>query len=774
MENKRKSLSLSKKLDLFEEFIKEQGNEIEWGTEYKGYPIGIMLAQIRCKLNKVNAGEVNTKYKDEEIERLRSLGLLEDKQENLDAKIERIGKFIAKYPVLWTNRRKFIEDYEALILMDNKKDAIEKIKGKFDLIGIDTEEDIVALYEQLQNILIAYGYIKERKCSKKLSKEQVKKIKDTGIGGGFGFTTEVDEIIKKYNINPEDMKIVLKKFGNIDRFRKKYIESMLNGDKLGESFLCEGLPLISCFDVSSPDFIYKYEGYCAMYADATDLHAIQFRVEDSQVISDEIKKIIPKLTSRQKEVVESYYDLNNTGKKETKEEIAKKLGITRVRVSQIIDCVSEKIRKQIGKSEIKIESVNVNQNTRREFIETFFVNHDIFYNNEIELNTEIADTIEEILARENQKKEEATKKKIMQLSQGHSIRRQELRGEAKYAMLDEIFSGLFLCELGIKFATNVTLREWIHRSDSFDISEAEKIEVERKVKLAVEALDRFVEENIEVENRNIAEPNNGKIEELNLSTRSYNVLINNGIRTIKDLISLTEEEVKSFENLGKGSYQDIVEKLAAHGYILETESKVNSYEIEVGMYTLSYNPEHMLELVQEAMGVNYIPIERMGLPSRAYLGLKRSGINTLLEICNCTEEELMSISYIGAKTYEEIKDKVHLFGGMLANEVPKEEKTSNIVIESQNEVIVNGIDKQKKLDEALNFSIQDLLDAYEELNERLSELRTLQEKLQEKLEQVDKSERDTYENELNNEINELEEIKVEIEKKARETYGLEL
>ena len=61
-----------------------------------------------------------------------------------------------------------------------------------------------------------------------------------------------------------------------------------------------------------------------------------------------------------------------------------------------------------------------------------------------------------------------------------------------------------------------------------------------------------------------------KVEELELSTRSLNVLISNDIFTIKDLIRRTERECLRMENMGRKSLNEIKEHLAVNGLVLGT------------------------------------------------------------------------------------------------------------------------------------------------------------------------------------------------------------
>lgn len=60
-----------------------------------------------------------------------------------------------------------------------------------------------------------------------------------------------------------------------------------------------------------------------------------------------------------------------------------------------------------------------------------------------------------------------------------------------------------------------------------------------------------------------------KIEELELSLRSYNCLKRANINTIEELISKTQEDLLKIRNLGRKSTKEIIEKLKSFGYELK-------------------------------------------------------------------------------------------------------------------------------------------------------------------------------------------------------------
>ena len=56
------------------------------------------------------------------------------------------------------------------------------------------------------------------------------------------------------------------------------------------------------------------------------------------------------------------------------------------------------------------------------------------------------------------------------------------------------------------------------------------------------------------------------------------------------------------------------------------------------------------------------PIEELDLSVRSYNCLKRQGVNTIGQLTECTEDDLLNIRNFGAKSIEEVKDKLQQMG----------------------------------------------------------------------------------------------------------------
>ncbi len=66
--------------------------------------------------------------------------------------------------------------------------------------------------------------------------------------------------------------------------------------------------------------------------------------------------------------------------------------------------------------------------------------------------------------------------------------------------------------------------------------------------------------------------------------------------------------------------------------------------------------------VDEGESVLDTPIEELDLSVRSYNCLKRQGVNTIGQLNDCSENDLLNIRNFGAKSIEEVKDKLQQMG----------------------------------------------------------------------------------------------------------------
>jgi DNA-directed RNA polymerase subunit alpha len=55
---------------------------------------------------------------------------------------------------------------------------------------------------------------------------------------------------------------------------------------------------------------------------------------------------------------------------------------------------------------------------------------------------------------------------------------------------------------------------------------------------------------------------NTSVEDLNLSARTYNALVNNDIHNVRDLLSLSDAELRDLKGFGSKALDEVKEKLA--------------------------------------------------------------------------------------------------------------------------------------------------------------------------------------------------------------------
>jgi DNA-directed RNA polymerase subunit alpha len=72
--------------------------------------------------------------------------------------------------------------------------------------------------------------------------------------------------------------------------------------------------------------------------------------------------------------------------------------------------------------------------------------------------------------------------------------------------------------------------------------------------------------------------------------------------------------------------------------------------------------ETFAELLEEGETVLDTPIEDLDLTVRSFNCLKRQGVNTIGQLAECTEADLLNIRNFGAKSIEEVKDKLQQMG----------------------------------------------------------------------------------------------------------------
>ena len=146
-----------------------------------------------------------------------------------------------------------------------------------------------------------------------------------------------------------------------------------------------------------------------------------------------------------------------------------------------------------------------------------------------------------------------------------------------------------------------------------------------------------------------------KVEELDFSSRTENALRRAGIETVEEIISHTEDEIIKVRNIGETGFAEIWKKL--HGLGLS----FREHEIYT-MGMLVERPEVKGEKVLE------MTIEELDFSVRTYTCLKRAGINTVDDLLQRTESDMIKIRNLGKKSLDEVILKLSALGLSLMDE----------------------------------------------------------------------------------------------------------
>ena len=125
---------------------------------------------------------------------------------------------------------------------------------------------------------------------------------------------------------------------------------------------------------------------------------------------------------------------------------------------------------------------------------------------------------------------------------------------------------------------------------------------------------------------------------LGLSTRPYNCLIKYGIRTIKELTSMSKLKLSSMRNLGEKSYKEILDTVEKRGLSFQEDPDPDSF------------------IPSEDL------LQNLDLSVYSYDCLKNNGIKTIGELTSKPQTELFKMRGIGYKSFEEIVGAVKARG----------------------------------------------------------------------------------------------------------------
>ena len=551
LQNRTKStncdgLSVSKKIDLFERYLKENSNEsIHSNTIFEGYNIGRILIQLRY-LMKNNL----IKYNSEEFKRMENLGLLENTKETIYVQIKRLKQFCEKHPYAFSNIYRLRKDL-------NKKEKME-----------------------FEKVFKDYTYIRERKSRGKLPQKLEEELNNSQIGGVFK-KEDIGELYEKYEIGDKEKRQIINEFGNMENLKKsykKYMIKLANAKNYNEIHRIKienkesamenpKIPLVRNFYLGSQSLekqkaLLNFISY--MYGEkyATNI-----------ILGPEVDVILEKilremLTDRERHIVEFKFGLKR------EEEIPKE--VRNMKQQSMYQIMCYQVVRKMRKKEIKDVFLNHLYKPSEEFIRAYFSKRDVFEKDSEQLSDGDKQELLNMIDVENENIGVIDEDTIEEMAiENINFSTQLLYKAMKYNGVNTVGDLLEKARskkdlLTMAYIGNKEAEEIIEKLSELGITIYNGVKTREKIGL--------------------------EIKSLNLSHRSYMVLARNEIHTVEQLV----ERIKSKDDLlqlrwiGETTANEIIEKLAENGITIYKDE--NEEAIKIALSKLRIQQEKMQEL----------------------------------------------------------------------------------------------------------------------------------------------------------------------------------
>ena len=144
------------------------------------------------------------------------------------------------------------------------------------------------------------------------------------------------------------------------------------------------------------------------------------------------------------------------------------------------------------------------------------------------------------------------------------------------------------------------------------------------------------------------------VTDFELSVRARNCLKKMNIRTLGDLLRITESELLGYKNFGETSLQEIKDMLNSKGRRLGQGLEDQRDVVRRAVYErLKGTPqEHLINK----------PVADLELSVRARKALQMLGIHTIGDLCARTEAELLGVKNFGSTSLTEVNEKLGNLG----------------------------------------------------------------------------------------------------------------
>ncbi|MEM1212330.1 MAG: DNA-directed RNA polymerase subunit alpha C-terminal domain-containing protein [Planctomycetota bacterium] len=145
------------------------------------------------------------------------------------------------------------------------------------------------------------------------------------------------------------------------------------------------------------------------------------------------------------------------------------------------------------------------------------------------------------------------------------------------------------------------------------------------------------------------------VTDFELSVRTRNALRKMNIRTLGDLLKVTEAELRSFKNFGDASLDEIKTMLAQRGLRLGQAVEQHQQAVKQQVYDQLSADAGDAEALAKS-------VNELQLSVRARKALALLNVATIGDLCMKTEAELMGVKNFGMTSLVEIKEKLTDFG----------------------------------------------------------------------------------------------------------------
>lgn len=551
LQNRTKStncdgLSVSKKIDLFERYLKENSNEsIHSNTIFEGYNIGRILIQLRY-LMKNNL----IKYNSEEFKRMENLGLLENTKETIYDKIKRLKQFCEKHPYAFSNLYRLRENL-------NKKEKME-----------------------FEKVFKDYTYIRERKSRGKLPKKLEEELNNSQIGGVFK-NEDIEEFYEEYEIGDKEKRQIINEFGNMEKLKKSYIKYMIklaNAKNYNEIHRIKIENRESAMENPKMPLVRNfYLGSQSLEKQKALLNFISYMYGEKYatniILGPEVDVILEKilremLTDRERYIVEFKFGLKR------EEEIPKE--VRNMKQQSMYQIMCYQVVRKIRKKEIKDVFLKHLYKPSEEFIRAYFSKRDVFEKDSEQLSDEDKQELLNMIDVENENIGVIDEDTIEEMAiENINFSTQLLYKAMKYNGINTVGDLLERARskkdlLTMAYIGNKEAEEIIEKLSEFGITVYNGVKTREKIGL--------------------------EIKSLNLSHRTYMLLARNEIYTVEQLVERirSKDDLLQLRWIGEKTANEIIEKLAENGITIYKDE--NEETIKIALSKLRIQQEKMQEL----------------------------------------------------------------------------------------------------------------------------------------------------------------------------------